>query len=231
MKPPKFVLATLIFFSFLQICFGQEKPEEVLIDEFGEINCDDVLGRLDNFLVALGNDPASSGYVIIYGKKENDRLSYRYRSWLRGHIKFRRFDSERVAIIRGRESENLKIQLWVIAPGANPPNNTNLNWDLPFSLSKPRKFYSETNDGGYCPSDILIRFSEILRNQPEVRGNFVIKAKSLKAFNNRKRDLLNEFSGIPPNRLRFFYVRNSSDTYDVDNAYVEYWLVPPKKQN
>jgi hypothetical protein len=63
-----------------------------------------------------------------------------------------------------------------------------------------------------------------LTQRSEIRGHFVIHARSIKAFNERKKELLNEFSDIPSNRLRFFYVRNSNDTF------VEYWLVPPKKK-
>jgi hypothetical protein len=224
MKPPKIFLVFLILLASIEICFGQKNTISEPFDEFGEINCDDFLGRLDNFLVALRNDPASSGYAVIHGKKENQGPSYRYRSRLRGHIKFRGFDLNRVTIIRGEESENLKIQLWVIRAGTDPPSNTNLGWDYPFSTSKARKFYRELNDGGYCPSDILITFSEILTQRSEIRGHFVIHARSIKAFNERKKELLNEFSDIPSNRLRFFYVRNSNDTF------VEYWLVPPKKK-
>jgi hypothetical protein len=224
MKPQKFFLALLILFGFVHICFGQEKSASVLFDEFGAIPCDEFLARLDMFFVELRNNPTATGYVIINGKQEDERQSFRYRGWIRGWTKIRRFDSSRMTIIRGENSEELKIRFWLTPAGANLPDSPDLGWKSP-SISKPRIFYSEYDDDGICPGDILISFSEILTQQPDVRGHIVINAKRVKEFNERKKELINEFSEIPSSRLRFFHVRHSSDTY------VEYWLVPTKKRN
>ncbi|HEX8368313.1 MAG TPA: hypothetical protein VF604_07205 [Pyrinomonadaceae bacterium] len=227
MKPLKVFLALLFLFVSFQVCFGQEKSESVLVDEFGEIPCDDFLARLDNFFVALRNDPAATGYAVINGKKEAIRQSFRYRSWLRGWMKVRRFDSSLMTIIRGENSEKLKIQFRLIPAGASLPDTSDLGWNsLP--ITKPFNIYSEFDADEICPGDLIIRFSEILRENPDIRGHLVIRAKSPKDFGNRKKELLNEFREIAPSRLRFFHVRNNSDTY------VEYWLVPrnqPRKRN
>jgi hypothetical protein len=173
----------------------------------------------------LRNDPTTTGYAIIKGKKEEDvRQSFRYRSWLRGWMKVRRFDSSRIIIIRGENAENLKIQFWLTPAGANSPDVFDLGWSYPSTISKPFNLYSELDADGICPGDGTIRFSEILRGNPDIRGHLVIRAKSLKEFRSRKKELLNEFSEIAPSRLRFFHVRHNSDTY------VEYWLVPPKQK-
>lgn len=204
--------------------FAQASPQAKIIDQFGDITCEDVLARLDNFFVSLSNDPTAIGYIIIQGKRENARQSFRYRSLIRGHTKFRRFDSSRLTIIRNEESDNLKVQFWLVPAGADLPQSSNLSWDSPFSISKPEMFYSEDGDDGICPNDILITFSEILIKKTNIRAHFVIKAKTFKEFNERKKELLNEFKEISVNRLNFFYVRNNRDSY------VEYWLVPPKRK-
>lgn len=36
-------------------------------DSFGDINCEDEMARLDNFAVALQNDPSSKGLIVFYG--------------------------------------------------------------------------------------------------------------------------------------------------------------------
>lgn len=225
MKLSKVFLAILILFSTFQICFGQEeKPKPELIDEFSNINCEFLLAKLDYFFTALQNNPTATGYIIIAEKKENNRQSFRFRGMIRGYTRFRRFDSSRLTLIRSEESKNLKVQFWSVPAGADLPVSSNLSWDSPFSISKPEMFYSENDADTICPGDGLIRFSEILAKQTDLRAHFVINAKSIKAFNERKKELFDEFKEIPANRLKFFYVRNNSDTY------VEYWLVPPKRK-
>lgn len=221
-------MAKILFTIFIlsvsfQISFGQENPKAVLIDEFGDINCEFLLAKLDYFYVTLQNNPAATGYVVISEKKEDNRRSFRYRSWIHGNTNFRRFDLNRLTIIRDNTAENLKIQFWLVPLGADAPNSSNLGWDSSFPVSKPEMFYSE-NDAYICPGEELLRFSEILTEQTELRAHFVINTESIKAFNERKKELSNEFKEVPANRLRFFYVRNRI------NSYVEYWLVPPKKK-
>jgi len=36
-------------------------------DEFGDINCEDEMARLDNFAIQLQNEPAAKGVMIFYG--------------------------------------------------------------------------------------------------------------------------------------------------------------------
>lgn len=223
MKSLKIFLALFILSVSFQISFAQDKPKAILNDEFGKINCEDLLARLDNFFVALQNDPAATGSIII-SEKKNNRQSFGYRSMIRGYTKFRRFDSSRLIINRSEESENLKVQFWLVPAGADLPISSDLGWESPFSISKPEMFYSEDSDDAICPGDGLIRFSEILTEQTDLRAHFVINTESVKEFNERKKELLNEFKEIPANRLKFFHVRNKR------NSYVEYWLVPQKKK-
>lgn len=224
MKSLKIFLALLFLFAAVPGSFGQQKPEPVLIDEFGQINCEEFLARLDRFLVDLSNDPTAVGYAIIDGKKENTRQSFGYRSQLRGWIKFRGFDSSRIIIMRRENTEKLKIQLWLAPAGANLSDSSDLGWKYPLTIAKPLSVYNEADSDGVCPGDGTIRFSESLREYPHIRGHLVIHAKTLKEFSKRKKELLNEFSEIAPGRLRFTYVRHKSDTF------VEYWLVPPPQK-
>ena len=36
-------------------------------DEFGDINCEDEMARLDNFAIQLQQEPSWRGYIIFYG--------------------------------------------------------------------------------------------------------------------------------------------------------------------
>jgi hypothetical protein len=223
-KSPKIISALLVLFFSLQICFAQAKPESVLMEEFSELSCDDLRSRLDNFFIAILNDPTATGYVIIQGSNKNFRQSYGYRSMIHGHIKYRRFDPLKLKIVRVQESEKLRVQFWLTPAGADAPYDSESSRGNPLLLSKSIMIYSEYNDSDGCLTDNLSTFFEILTQQPNLRAHFVINAKSVKEFNEKKKELMTEFKEIPSNRLRFFYVRNRT------NSYVEYWLVPPKKK-
>ena len=116
-----------LFFTFLlslaafQFCFSQEKPKAVLFEEFGNINCEELLARMDAFYNVLSNDPSSQGYIIIYGKGDETVRKLSYELLINGSIKFRNFDKSRIVRIRGAERENLEIELWKVPAGAEKP--------------------------------------------------------------------------------------------------------------
>ena len=96
MKLQKILLILLILFDSFQICFGQEKPKAELIDEFGNITCEDLIARQDNLIALLQNDPTAVGYVVIYGKKDDLRGSWRNKRFIDGQTESRRFDEQRI---------------------------------------------------------------------------------------------------------------------------------------
>ena len=42
-------------------------------DEFGDINCEDEMARLDNFAIQLQNEPCTKGVIIFYGGRTFQR--------------------------------------------------------------------------------------------------------------------------------------------------------------
>ncbi|MCS6874924.1 MAG: hypothetical protein NZM17_09640 [Pyrinomonadaceae bacterium] len=92
-----------------------EKPGISPFDEFGPAPNDDVRGRLDNFFVALGNDPTATGYIVIDGpKREADRRE----ALIRNHIRFRKFPAQRITIVRGdTTARTVYTKLYVIPAG------------------------------------------------------------------------------------------------------------------
>ncbi len=92
-----------------------ERPGISPFDEFQVIPNDDIRGRLDNFFVALRNDPTATGYIVIDGpKKDADRRE----ALIRNHIRFRKFDATRITIVRGDTSApSVSTKLYVIPAG------------------------------------------------------------------------------------------------------------------
>lgn len=225
MKLQKTFFILIIFIASFQICFGQDNPKAELIDEFGNINCDDFLARNEGFYRVLQENPGSQGYAVISGKNDELRKKVNYELLIKGAIAINRFDVSRITTIRGAESENFKVQFWQVPPGAAKPDFKESKWNFVFPpQTKPFSFYDNIRE--ICPPiSFETVYAEYLNANPQARGHIVIYAKSLKTYNkfrNEARDLLKD---IPINRLRFFHIkRNFSDNY----ANIEYWLVPRK---
>jgi len=97
-------------------------------DEFGDINCEDEMARLDNFAVQLQNEPAAKGVLIFYGGRrfigrlpkqgEAGARAARMKPYL---VERRRISSERVIVIDGGYREEFQVVLWVIPAEMTPP--------------------------------------------------------------------------------------------------------------
>jgi hypothetical protein len=84
-------------------------------DTFGPLPNDDVRGRLDNYFVALRNDPTARGYIVIDGP---ERDAARRETLIRNHMRLRRFPTDRITIVRGDASAGeIFTRLYVIPAG------------------------------------------------------------------------------------------------------------------
>jgi hypothetical protein len=93
-------------------------------DEFPDISRNDEKARLDNYGIALQNDPTSTAYVIVYpgryGKTgEVQNHANRIVEYL---VHSRGMDKSRIVTLVGPAKENLLVELWVTPQGATPPN-------------------------------------------------------------------------------------------------------------
>lgn len=112
-------------------------------DEFGDVNCEDEYARLDNFAIQLQNTPGARGYILFYGgRRFRGRLPRVGEAAVRaGRLKpylvnRRGVPAERVVVINGGYQEDFKIELWIVAPGVEPPEPDNT---VPASQIKFRK--------------------------------------------------------------------------------------------
>ena len=231
MKLQKYFYVLIILFASIQICFGQERPKAELIDEFGLIGCEGILSRIDNFMVEIMNEPNSVGYAVIYGKKNKALDSLQYEGWINGNVRFRRFNEDRLITIRGKEQDNLKIELWIVPAGIEKPFFTESKWNLDLSGIKPFIFFADNYDAGICPGNPLATYAELLFANPNFRGHIVFQDKTDKKFRIREKEILDElvnYYKIPRNRLKLFYDKDKNYPYHFTN--VEFWLVPKRQR-
>jgi hypothetical protein len=92
-------------------------------DEYGNIRFNDEKARLDNFAVALQNEPGSQGVIIGYGGRrgragEAQARADRARDYL---VNERGIEAGRITTIDGGYREELTVELWIVPTGATPP--------------------------------------------------------------------------------------------------------------
>ncbi len=232
MKLQKYFLVLIILLASLQICYGQENPQAMKVDEFGKANCEDFWARFDNFFNDLQNDPTSMGYIIIYGEKNSLRANLGYEKLTNGIVRFRNLDSSRLVIIRGEEKDAIHIEFWRVPAGAETPAFVQGNWDLTVKQNKPFILGGYSEGDGICPTNTSVKlFADYLTANPNMRAHIVITDKPTENFANAEKDLLNQLVNeyrISPNRLKFFYVKDKKFPYEF--ADVEFWLIPQKKK-
>ena len=95
-------------------------------DEFGEIQRDDEKARLDNFAIALQNEPGAQGYIITYaGRRSRPGYTQRHGAFARDYlVNTRGIDASRIVTLDGGYRESVAIELWIVPPGATPPSIT-----------------------------------------------------------------------------------------------------------
>jgi len=89
-----------------------------LFDEFGKLSNDDVKLRIDNFFVALGNDPSARGVIINYGTAAQIRQR---KNVINGHIRMRRLDASRISFVDEITGGPINTKLYLVPLGASEP--------------------------------------------------------------------------------------------------------------
>lgn len=93
-------------------------------DEFGDLARNDEKARLDNFAIALQNDPTATGYVIVYPGSTSKRREVQdhFGRVIEYLVHSRQIDQSRIKTIEGRKKDELRVELWIVPQGATPPN-------------------------------------------------------------------------------------------------------------
>jgi hypothetical protein len=228
----KMFLLAVIFacvLVFADVGFTQESPKAVLVDEHGQLACDDSLGRLDVFYAELAKNPSERGLFVISGRPEiKHRVAFR-EGLIEAHTRDRGVDPGRFDFVRALSDGDLIVQYWRIPPGADRPviGNVDETYSLPSSI-KPFMLGAEYTSGdGICPevNDFPI-FVKFLKDNPEARGNVVVRERTLGRAEAEGRRLVREFGakGIARSRIRVFAGTRRGNDYDV--PVVEYWFLP-----
>jgi hypothetical protein len=221
-----FITAFFLLVSTPSI-LAQQITEAIKIDEFGKLNCGDLLARIDNLYLQLENNPDASAFIVIHPKKGLlGQAAYR-KKFIEDVFMRRRFDLSRLRIVRGDESEPEAGAFYLLPTGAADPIKEAGIWpEEKLNFTSPLVFGSE-GDEDPCPSFPFPKYAEIIKSNPNLRGHIVIfpypghsRNAALKKW---IRVLTTEYK-IPRGQLRFFF--GKAQGY----SYTEFWVVPVKRK-
>ena len=93
-------------------------------DEFGDISRNDEKARLDNYGIALQNDPKATAYVVVYPGRYSKKgdVQHHANRIVDYLVNSRGLDKSRIVTLVGPAKDNLLVNLWIVPQGATPPN-------------------------------------------------------------------------------------------------------------
>jgi hypothetical protein len=251
MKPLKFILALLILFTSFQICIGQEKPKLQLFDAVTEPNCEDLLGRLDNFAVYARQNSVFVGYVVLHGGLNPIENKF-YETFITGHWRTRKLDENRFRLLTAKGEQKLKVEFWISRDGEKPQiTEQKIEYLLP-DTNKSYLFVEDSVEvakiegkldyiaNGACAACCLTHFNpfmlfKFLEVNPQMNAEILIYNKKRSRANQLINLIASETvkdSNIPRRRLKISYAGVDEGIAQLPGniSIVKVWLVPPKKK-
>ena len=156
MKKQFFSLLLLISSSIIVSAQTQEAQK---IDEFGNINCEGYLARMDNTFLSALNDSSSKIYVFVYegnltkpkydsnGKAIGSEsalpqmgLAKARISSMKQYLKMKKMPQEKFVFVEAGFLDNVKVELWNVPDGATPPKPTPTLKKMKYRKGKPVGF-------------------------------------------------------------------------------------------
>ncbi len=185
----------LLLFAFSKTAFAQEESQNDLqvFDSFSAYNCEELLSRLDAFVINGLQNPNSKGYVVIYGADDSIKNKFLER-YINGYQQSRKINKNRFVIIPTKAAPDFKIEFLISKSGKIKPNVA--EEVFPFVLTKsdnPVMFVRETvevvkSEGkwhyyGDCPACCIESYysdflAEYLKANPKLYARIKIYGRS-----------------------------------------------------
>lgn len=116
----------LSFSLLLAIVSSSAAVESSKVDEVANFNWEDLMARLDLYSVQLQNEPASSGYIIVYdGRRSRRGEAQGWMQCVKNYMVERRgMASNRIMIVKGGYRRNMTVEMWLVPPADSLPKAT-----------------------------------------------------------------------------------------------------------
>ena len=155
------VALLLLFASSERVSPGQQgAPQARKLDQFEEMSADSEQARLDNFAEQLGKNADHRGFIIGYRYSELLPGAFLRRiHGFREYVVNRGVEASRLVVVEGGTKEKTFTELWLVPPGADPPNPTSTKQ---LDLDSPVRFDElSTTDRGECVGEFTLELSEL----------------------------------------------------------------------
>ena len=193
------LLILLCLLTLQSVAAQKSNPAARKFDEFGDTDLSDIAARLDNYAIALQNEPGTKAFLIVYRtRRDLPGLSSSLAGWMKRYLLGTRgFDPSRVVAVDGGVAGCLAQELWVVPPGTAPTPRSDA-YQRNFELTEvPRLFYR----GDYSAKDFEAAsydfevnnsfegFAKALRREPRTVGYLIAYAghriEDLSEYNDR----------------------------------------------
>ncbi|MEO5860021.1 MAG: hypothetical protein ABIR33_13865 [Pyrinomonadaceae bacterium] len=128
-------LKILTVVLIIGMAVSAQRPEPKLWDQFGNIPCEELRGRLDLFMNEVASHHDSQGVIVgydgqftRYGGERPYKLLPKFgelqlmMTTFRNHFIFRRFDTRRIVFLSGGYRDDYGLEFWLVAPGGAFPD-------------------------------------------------------------------------------------------------------------
>lgn len=112
------VLSSIVVLLIFGINSIQAQTTSAKFDEFGKINAEDAMARLDAFALELSSHPESRGIIVASNASGDNiprgtflRLAYGYRNYL---VSSRGIEGERISVVEGGRKAESRFELWTL---------------------------------------------------------------------------------------------------------------------
>ena len=246
MRKMVLILGFAVLLSAHASAFAQEAHTPALFcgrafDEFGDLRSCDRGARLDNFAIALMNEPKSYGYVLVYAPRYSGKL---IRQSITDYlVNTRGIAPKRIKTVYGgynRDPGASRIQLWIVPKGGVFPEPEKPEFDIATFKGKLSEYQVldevdipyepdpevETDDippfSGNVPFAAL---DEILKTQKNsiahilgFDGSYAVPGAWRRVAESTLADLKN--FGVDPGRLKIGYGGQSNESQ------IQLWVLP-----
>lgn len=97
-------------------------PHPYLFDRTESFNYSELSARTDNLMLTLNNDPTLRAYIICYSARTGPSAGINYGlTGIRRSILFRKYPTERIILINAGSRDLARVEMWLLPPGAEPP--------------------------------------------------------------------------------------------------------------
>jgi hypothetical protein len=220
-------LFLVILFTSFQICFSQEEQKAVLFNKSGNVVPEEFAAIFETFYGKVIKNPTLQGYIVIHPKKNSINQNFRrergYERFVKNLISIYKFDKSRITVVRSEEKDEIELEFWIVPHNAQKPFTIEEKW-AEYIPDLTKAFVFGIDDEIYTfPSFIPEFYADYINNNANLRGHIVSFSSRYSLDVEKWVKILTEDYKIPRNRLKIFYRKTKREPY------IEFWLVPKKK--